>query len=407
MVNYTNYSCIFLIHTYVLYASGDYIYVGEYRGLLNSRLISQKFDDIPTEPSKWFPNTKFCGRDEVWQEYADFHASVLSGKQKGKYLIYDCTLQQKDICGGYGNRIQSISILLILAMVTKHVFLIESTYPIDINDYFQTNAIQWNHAVPKGLRTKIMYTGYDGGAATSVANTLTRPNEQDVVRVRTYLGIFYYIQLVSDGTLKDMTSKFNLKTLYDFNLLYGCVFSYLFKYQPMVQQRIDSLQKEYNLETKKFITLHVRSHFHEGGHPVVNPLHLKVPFKPLFDCAVMAAKSLSHKFNVPKVPIFLASDQSEVTNYANQNHKDLNIVYSKAPHFHSDRTNYQGANAKKQYIDGFIGVLSDIEIGSKGAVLIRSIDSSFSEEMGAIRFLRPEYNLHPFNFYDNSSMCQL
>ena len=379
-------------------------YVGEYRGLLNSRLTSEKFDDTPTVPSKWFPDAKLCGKDIVWQEYADFHASVLSGKQKGKYLIYDCTLPQADICGGYGNRIQSISILLILAMVTNHVFLIESTYPTNINDYFQTNGIQWNYPVPKGLRTKIMHTGYDGSATRQVANALTHPNDHDVVRVRTYLGIFYYIQLVSDGTINDMISKFNLKTLYDFVLLYGCAFNYLFKYQPMVQQRIESLQKEYNLEPKKFITLHVRSHFHDNGHQIANPLHLKFPFKPMFDCAVMVEKSMSHKFNVSKVPIFLAADQSEMTDYAKQNYKDLNIVYSKAPHFHIDRTKY---NAKKDYDDGVIGILSDIEIGSKGVVLIRSIDSSFSEEIGGIHFLRPKYNLHPFDFYENLTICQL
>ena len=380
------------------------MYVGEYRGLINSRFKSQKFDSAKIMPSKWFPNADLCGQDNVWQEYADYHASVLSGKQKGKYLIYDCTVPKADICGGYGNRIQSINILLILAMVTKHVFLIESTYPTDINDYFLPNAIQWNYTVPKGLKTNIVYTYYAAVSTAKVEHALLHPDEQDVVRVRTFLGIFYYIQLVSDGTIKDMISKFNLKTHYDCILLYGCVFKYLFKYQPMVQQRIKSLQKEYNLETKKFITLHVRSHFHDNSHHISNPLHLKFPFKPMFDCAVMVEKSLSHKLNVSKVPIFLASDESEITDYAKQNYKDLKIIFSQAAHFHIDRTKY---NAKEQYDDGVIGILSDIDIGSKGAVLIRSIDSSFSEEMGGIHFLRPENNLHPFYFYENLTICQL
>ena len=372
--------------------------------MINSRLKTQKFNDAKFVPSKWFPNAGLCGQDNVWQEYADYHASVLSGKQKGKYLIYDCTEPKADICGGYGNRIQSITILLLLAMVTKHVFLIESTYPTDINDYFLTNAIQWNFTVPEGLNTKNFYTAYDGSATAKVANALLHPDEQDVVRVRTYLGIFYYIQLVSDGMIKDMISKFNLRTHYDCVLLYGCAFNYLFKYQPMVQQRIESLQKKYNLETKKFITLHVRSHFHDNGHQIANPLHLNFPFKPMFDCAVMVEKSLSHKLNVSKVPIFLASDESEIISYAKQNYKDLKMVFSQAPHFHIDRTKY---DTKEQYDDGVIGILSDIEIGSKGAVLIRSIDSSFSEEIGGIHFLRPENNLHPFYFYENLTICRL
>ena len=296
----------------------------------------------------------------------------------------------------------SINILLILAMVTKHVFLIESTYPTDINDYFLPNAIQWNYTVPEGLKTKIVNAYYPADSPTEVENALLRPDEQDIVRVRTLLGIFYYIQLLSDGTIKDMISKFNLKTHYDCVLLYGCVFNYLFKYQPMVQQRIESLQKEYNLETKKFIALHVRSHLHDGL--VSNPLNLKFPFKPMFDCAVMVEKSLRHKLNVSKVPIFLASDESEIIDYAKQNLKNLKIIFSKAPHFHIDKTKY---DAKEKYDDGMIGILSDIDIGSKGVVLVRSIDSTFSEEMGGIRFLRPEYNLHPFYFYENLTICQV
>ena len=55
-----------------------------------SRSTSQKFDMNTAKPSKWFPNANLCGNESLWKEYADFHASVLSGKQKGKYLIYEC-----------------------------------------------------------------------------------------------------------------------------------------------------------------------------------------------------------------------------------------------------------------------------------------------------------------------------
>ena len=74
-------------------------YVGEYRGVINSRIISLKFDNSTIIPSKWFPNANFCGKDDLWQKYAEYHASVLSGKQKGNYLIFNCTME----CVGYGN----------------------------------------------------------------------------------------------------------------------------------------------------------------------------------------------------------------------------------------------------------------------------------------------------------------
>ena len=47
-----------------------------------ARYISQKNDDSQSIPNKWFPNAKLCGKEDIWQEYTDYHTSVLSGKQK-------------------------------------------------------------------------------------------------------------------------------------------------------------------------------------------------------------------------------------------------------------------------------------------------------------------------------------
>jgi len=55
------------------------------------------------------------------------------------------------------------------------------------------------------------------------------------------------------------------------------------------------------LETGKFVALHVRTHLQDGA--VFNPLGMAIPYKPLLECAVMAAKSLSHKMNVSKYRI--------------------------------------------------------------------------------------------------------
>ena len=374
--------------------------------MINTRIKSQKFDASPIIPSKWFPNAYLCGKDDIWQKYADFHASVLSGKQKGKYLIYDCTIKQADICGGYGNRLQSITILLILAMLTKHVFLIQATNPIDINEHLLPNAVQWNYTVPQELNSHFMTVEYSNPSTIKkLQYVLLQPNQYDVIRVQTFLGSFYYIQTLSENMINKMITTFNLKTHYDIVLLYGCTFNYLFKYKPIVHQSIESQQKEHSLEDGKFVTLHIRSHFHDGK--VFNPLSLEFPFKPMFECAVIAAKGLSYKLNVSKVPIFLATDNQIVIDFAKKNYKDEDIIFSNAPNFHLDHTKYGGVHARKQYDNGMIGILSDIEIGSRAAVLIRSADSSFSEEMGVINYLRPQNNLHPFDFYNNMILCEL
>ena len=365
-------------------------------------MISQKFDSPPITHNKWFPNANLCGKDDIWQKYADFHASVISGKRKGKYLIYDST---QEMSGGYGNRIQGITSLLLTAMLTDHVFLLEIPNPVNIKEYLLPNAIQWNYTTPKGLRPSQFIDLFGTNKFKQLETALFHPWHHDVIRVQTYYGMFYFLQPMSEEFIDKLVSMFHLKTHYDLVLLYACAFDYLFKYQPRVDHAINSLQNEYNLETGKFVALHVRSHFHENHSPF-NPLHLHFPFKPMFECAAMAAKALSYKLNVSKVPIFLTTDKEEVIDFAKSHYKDM-ITFSKAPHFHIDETKYNGSTAKDQYDDGIIGILSDVEISSRAAVIVRSADSTFSEVMSILHYLPPQRNLHPFYFYENLTLCHL
>ena len=374
--------------------------------MINSRNTTQKFNAGEAKPNKWFPDANLCGQDDLWQDYANFHASVLSGKQTGKYLIYECI--DYEVCGGYGNRVHGISVLLTFAMLTKHVFLLQMTKPIDINAYLSPNAIKWNYTVLQGLKTlRINLHGQNNVDRNYklFENALLHNNsEYDVVRVEINFGWFYYLVTMGDVMFNKLISTFNLKTQYDVVMLYGCAFNYLFKYQSGVVQAIDSLQTELGLETGRFVALHVRSYLYEGW--VFNPLHLEFPFKLMFDCAITASKSLNRKLNISNVPIFLATDHPSITAFAKENYNDL-FVFSQAPLFHVDRTTYRGRKANNQYNSGMIGVLSDIEICSRATVLVRSALSTLSEVMGAIHFLRPQYNLHPYYFYENSSLCQL
>ena len=367
-------------------------------------MVSTKFDNSPVVPSKWFSDANLCGgSDDIWQEYADFHAAVISGKQKGRYLIYDCT--QKE-CAGYGNRVQSISSLLIVAMFTKHVFLIDAPNPVSLDHYLLPNAIQWNYTVPKGLKSRPIDL-FGHMRFHVLENALLHPTDQDVIRVQTYFGTLYFYELMSENFTDRMLSTFKLKTLYDLLLLYGCTFDFLFTYEPKVHDAIKSMQKEYNLEARRFVALHVRSHIHEKSfHHVFNPLHSCFPSKPMFECAVMAAKALSHKLNIAKVPIFLTADNQAVIDFAKKNYPGM-MTFSNAPFFHIDHTKYNGSNAHQQYDNGMMGIFSDVEISSRAAVLIRSADSSFSEQIGILHYLPPKHNLHPFYFYENLTLCQL
>ena len=373
------------------------IFAGEYRGLINSRNFSQKY--ASTTPGTWFTNANLCGGNNVWQEYADFHKSVLLKKEKGRYLVFKCT---EGACGGYGNRISGITVLLVYAMLSKRAFLLDMTIPVDINSYFLPDAIKWNYTLSTGLKTHNFYlidqnnflSFYDEFEATVL------DDQDDVVTVEINFGLFYYLTKMNDSLLHSMISMFDLKSHYDIDLLYGCAFNYLFKYQPKTINAIETLQSELGLKTGKFVALHVRSRIGDG----YQPFHLK--FEPMFECAALAAKTMSQKLNLPKVPIFLAADHPEVVQFAKQHYNDR-IVLSKAPQFHIDQTKYSGNDTDTKYDSGMMGILSDIEICSRAGTLVRSLSSTMSEVMGVIHFLSPQKHLHPFYFYDNLSVCKV
>ena len=371
------------------------LYAGTYRGLLNSRKPTHNLADGSPQAS--------CGKQSVWEDYAAFHHSVVTGQQPGRYLMYDCTGEG---CGGWGNRMHGISTLLMLAIMTRRVFLIKLTEPVDINLHFSPNAIQWNYTPSAGLfkhsfdfrSPKNFYHEYESfEAALSSHHKM-----YELIDVQVYFGIYYHLVAMSDHTLSKMINTFQLKTLYDCIMMYGCAFYYLFKYQPETVKSIEAMQSKLGLETGKFVSLHVRTHVNDGF--VFNPLNLKFAWQPMFECALKAAKILSHKMNISKVPIFLATDKQVVINYAQEHYRD-DVIISQAPRFHLDYAKFHGPGSLKQYDSGIVGVLSDVEISSRAAVCVRSADSTMSEVMGAIHFFSPRHNLHPFYFYEEPSIC--
>jgi len=137
-------------------------------------------------------------------------------------------------------------------------------------------------------------------------------------------GFFYYLVAMSNYLLLKMMSTFQLKTQYDCVLMHGCTFNYLFKYQWETIKSIEGIQSELGLETGQFVSLHVRSHINGGW--VFNLLHLKIPWQPMFECALKAAKALSLKINFSAVPIFLVTDHQKVIDFAKKFYKHDVIV---------------------------------------------------------------------------------
>ena len=177
-----------------------------------------------------------------------------------------------------------------------------------------------------------------------------------------------------------------------------------FKYTPETLEAIESAQSKLGLHNGKYVSLHVRSHIIDGFIP--NPLHLKVPWSRMFECAVLAAQALEKKLNISRVSVFLAADHYHVVNYAKEYYGER-IILSQAPMYHIDNPAMSKHNFEYNE-QGLIGILSDIEICARAAVLVQSSGSTLSELIGNIaQFYNPNHNLHPFDFYENLSYCKM
>ena len=375
-----------------------------FRGLINSRTFHHPVNsEKQFKPGMWFPTTGMCGGEKIWQEYAKFHSTILSEKRKGKYVIYSCTNRP---CGGFGSRIQAISSALIFAMLTRRVLLVRMTYPIDFNTFVFPNAIQWNADIPSGLSIKQLhlihsenyYHHYNEFEASMLNSDI------DVVEVQMNFGLFFHLVSTDVNLINKIVSTFNLRSHHDLVTLYSCAFKYLFNYMPETLEEIRSTQSKLGLLDGKYVSLHVRSHLTDGVLP--NPLYRKFSWSKMFKCAVLAAQTLKKKLNISNVPIFLATDHNHVINYAKEFYSDK-VILSQAPMYHID----DQVEKKHMFNNdelGLTGILSDIEISARAAVLVQSSGSTLSELIGSIAyFYNINHILHPFYFYQNSSYCNI
>ena len=375
-----------------------------FRGLINSRTFHHSVNSgKQLKSGVWFPTTSMCGGEQIWQEYANFHNTILSEKHNGKYLIYSCTNRP---CGGFGDRIQAISSALIFAMLTRRVLLIVMTYPIDFNVFVIPNAIQWNADIPSDLSIKQLnlihsenyYHHYNEFEASLLNSDI------DIVEVQMNFGLVFHLVSADVNLINKIVSTFNLRTHHDLVTLYSCAFKYLFKYMPETLEEIESTQSKLGLRDGKYIALHVRSQLTDEFLP--NSLHRKVPWSQMFKCAVLAAQTLEKKLNISNAPIFLVTDHKDVINYAKEYYYER-VILSQAPIYHIDNQvkNKHTFNYNER---GLTDILSNIEISARAAVLIQSSGSTLSELIGSVAyFYSINHILHPFYFYENLSYCKM
>lgn len=291
----------------------------------------------------------------VFTNYAEFHKQTLTQKQKGNFLIYECNR----LCGGYGNRIQGITIALMFAIFSNRTFLIQMNYPFDINKLLHPNAIKWN------------YTGYmHANQKTKDFNLIDKENlnkiwplfseklfnpSTDIITIHTNLGLSWYFDVFDDKWSKLFHDWFNVTK--DNILIYGCVTRYLFNYDKIVIDAINKEMQECSLIPGLYVSVHFRSYLEYNNH--------YSPY-PYFNCAVLLAKKMDNNSNA--ITIYLISDSDKADELANTEYSGQ-IVVSRIKKIHVDQV---GGVPPDVIFAGFVGLLVNIEVAAKGAIFIRS-----------------------------------
>ena len=314
-----------------------------------------------------------CNRiSSVLNDYAEHHRQVVTQKKKVKFLKFVCNR----LCGGYGNRILGITVMLMLSIVSNRTFLIEMKHPFDINKLMHPNAIKWNYVPPRALvTTEVTFPLVDNHNRVnwpSFSKAILNETN-DMVVVSTNYGFDKFFTLCDDNLAKLVYDKFGI-TETDNMFSYGCVARYLFTYDKIVNDAINKEMQDLHLTPGSYVSAHLRTKQINGD---VHPAELKSPIQH-FQCSIMVAKNLSSNL---KFPVYFISDSEYVDNLANELYSG-DIVTSPVHKIHVDRAKQLGLSTDS-LIDGFIGALVNLEVASRSAAFVRR-GSSFADVIQSI-----------------------
>ena len=295
----------------------------------------------------------------VFTQYAEYHKQVVTQQRKGRFLKYVCNSR----CGGYGNRIQGITVALMFAILSNRTLLIEMKYPFDINILLHPNAIQWNYTpIKANIQHFTLQDNYNLDRHWPRFSVALYDTSIDMIEVTTNLGFFWYFKKFNDKWTTLFHNWFGISQNNN-EIAYGCAFQYLFTYDKRVTDAIDKEMQELQLTAGKYVSAHYRTQSLAGD------VHLKDPINPLpyFRCGIMIANILGNASNTFQV--YFISDSTTADIMANTNYSDQ-IVTSHVSKIHTDRSDVLHLSMDS-LIDGFIGVLVNVEVAAKGAVFIR------------------------------------
>ena len=255
---------------------------------------------------------------------------------------------------------------LLFAILSGRIFLIEMTHPFDINTLLHPNAINWN------------YTDYKHITNTKEVNIIdqrkilkeTWPSfyrelfdpKISVIKFHTNLGFPLYYEVLDDKWSKLFQDWFNI-TKDNYIYTYGCVIRYLFTYDKAITMAIEKEMEELDLIPGLYVSVHFRSYKYCKicNHP--NPYRF-------LNRSLNAANEMTDKSNVT-FKVYLMTDSEEVVKIAStEYHGKILASHVEKIHIDIHRTNL---------IEGFIGLMVNIEVAAKAAVFVKVAGSTLSD----------------------------
>jgi len=318
---------------------------------------------------------EYCGDTKVWLQYAEYHSRVVSGKEKRKYLKYYC---DKNLCGGFGNRIEAIAVGLIMSMLSERIFLFEfSDLPFDFHKFLAPNKINWGLKVKlKNAKSFNLMNGHRVNEHWSQVEDVLLNSEDDII-LTTNVGMDMYMLNFGEKLLNKFLSM-KVSSFHSYVALYGCVMRYLFRHNPVITDSVLHEQRSLDLKTGQYVAIHIRMWENFPDHHFPS----KDYWKPYLECAIRTAKNYTAKYCTGTCPVYVTTDTEKVKQYAIDQYGD-NVKTSTVYELHIDHPRLHVPHLVEE---AFVGLLTDIEVAARSAIFISMEQSTFSDLIEGIGF---------------------
>ncbi len=290
-------------------------------------------------------------RPDWLNDYIDYHRNSLESDGNGGYrlkegvpfLVYECSGETK--CGGIGDRINSMVLILYLAMATGRVLIINSPYPSHLQHFLEPALIRWDAALPQTidgeeleLPTLDIMDARNNDLLVDEAIVGYRLGRCNGMPARHTLRTIFANQCMSDYFGKQREEPFPYPGVIPQERLLRWSFYSLFKFSDAVLLRADELKKSAGLEIGvPYTGIHIRTGDQSMGISLDKGISFRMQHSRKKQIRYGKCFQKMKKVN-PDVPVgYVASDSNEAKQLLSD--MDKSIRYSNEIEiFHVDET---------------------------------------------------------------------